>query len=58
MKRLLVRQIHSDWATELLGDIHIDHIDKARPDYPNLTSAGMAEKHRGVTNSFATNVQL
>ena len=57
VKRVLVRQIHSDWATELPGDIHIDRIDKARPAYPNLSSADMAEKLRGVTDTFATNVQ-
>ena len=57
VKRILVRQIHSDWTTELPGDIHIDRIDKARPAYPDLSSADMAEKLRGVTDTFATNVQ-
>ena len=53
---MLVRQF-TDWATELPGDIHIDRIDKARPAYPNLSSADMARNFRGVTDTFATNVQ-
>lgn len=56
-KRVLVRQIFSDWQTELPGDVHIDRIDGGRPDYPTLGTREMAERLVRTTNLFATNVR-
>lgn len=56
-KRVLVRQIFSDWRNELPGDVHIDRIDNGRPTYPTLTTDDMAKRLVRTTRLFATNVR-
>lgn len=56
-KRVLVRQIFSDWSTERPGDVHIDRIDNNRPDYPVMTPEEMAARLVRTTDLFATNVR-
>jgi len=55
--RLLIRQIHSDWETDLPGEVHIDRIDSGRPTYPTLTRELMAERLVDATNKFALSVR-
>ncbi len=58
LQRLLVRQIHSDWATELPGDVHIDRIDSGRPNYPLFSAKIMADRLTAATNFFSEEVRL
>jgi hypothetical protein len=57
-QRLLVRQIHSDWANELPGEVHIDRVDGGRPPYPEFSAEIMAERLTAATNFFAEEVRL
>ena len=57
-QRLLVRQIHSDWANELPGEVHIDRVDGGRPPYPKFSAGIMAERLTAATNFFAKEVRL
>ncbi|MDX1732950.1 MAG: hypothetical protein R3228_01240 [Halioglobus sp.] len=56
-RRLLVRQIHSDWGNETPGDLHIDRIDAGRPLYPVLNSDIMAARLLQATDLLALNVR-
>lgn len=56
-KRLLVRQIFSDWQNEQPGDVHIDRVDAGRPAYPSLSRTEMAARLTRTTNLFTTNVR-
>ncbi|MFK7974863.1 MAG: hypothetical protein AB8C02_01935 [Halioglobus sp.] len=56
-KRVLVRQIFSNWDVERPGDVHIDRIDRGRPLYPVMNNKEMAERLVRTTNLFATNVR-
>lgn len=55
--RLLIRQIHSDWANERPGQIHIDRIDVNRPLYPTMTPEKMASRLTEAANWFAADVR-
>jgi len=57
-QRILVRQIHSDWANESPGEMHIDRIDAGRPVYPEFSQLVMAERLAAATNAFAEEVRL
>lgn len=56
-KRLLVRQVFSDWRTELPGEVHIDRIDAERPRYPSLSEEEMARRLRDAAELLRRNVQ-
>ncbi len=55
--RLLVRQVHSDWANELPGEVHVDRIDEERPVYPELDREIMAARLVEAANLLAQNVR-
>ncbi|MDG2336219.1 MAG: DUF1214 domain-containing protein [Myxococcota bacterium] len=55
--RLMVRQVHSDWADELPGEVHIDRIDESRPVYPELDRQEMAARLIEAANLLALNVR-
>lgn len=55
--RLLIRQIHSDWANETPGHIHIDRIDPGRPLYPRFDARVMAGRLDDATAKFALSVR-
>ncbi len=52
LQRLLVRQIHSDWAAELPGEVHIDRIDSDRLSYPPFSAEIMADRLTAATDFF------
>jgi hypothetical protein len=58
LQRLLVGQIHSDWAAELPGEVHIDRIDSDRLSYPPFSAEIMADRLTAATNFFAEEVRL
>jgi hypothetical protein len=55
--RLLVRQIHSNWAQEAPGQLHIDRVDSNRPPYPLLDRNIMASRLVNATNKFSSEVR-
>ena len=57
LQRLLVRQIHSDWAAELPGEVHIDRVDSGRPIYPSFSARIMADRLTAATMFFAEEVR-
>ena len=57
-QRLLVRQIHSDWANELPGEVHVDRVDAGRPAYPEFSAEIMAERLQAATEFFAKQVRM
>lgn len=57
IKRLLVRQIYSNWENELPGAMHIDRIDDGRPLYPQFDSNLMAERLIDAANQLSLNVR-
>lgn len=55
--KLLVRQIHSDWAEETPGEVHIDRLGGQPGDAPQMNAAIMSQRLHAVTEDFATRVR-
>jgi hypothetical protein len=55
--KLLVRQIHSDWATELPGEVHIDRLGGDIGFGPKMNASIMSRRLDAVTEDFSTRVR-
>lgn len=55
---LLVRQVHSDWAHEGMGEVHIDRVGSEGAPEPVLTEDEMARRLTRATTGVATHVKV
>lgn len=55
--KLLVRQIHSDWAKETPGEVHIDRLGQQLGEAPQMNAEIMAQRLHAVTEDFSTRVR-
>jgi hypothetical protein len=55
--KLLVRQIHSDWASELPGEVHVDRLGQQPGDAPRMNASIMAQRLHAVAEDFSTRVR-
>jgi hypothetical protein len=56
--RVLVRQVYSDWAEEVGGEVHIDHVGHEGDLQPVLTEAEMATRFSAAADSLALHVEV
>jgi hypothetical protein len=55
--KLLIRQIHSDWANETPGEVHIDRLGQRPDEAPQMNAKIMTQRLHAVAQDFSTRVR-